>query len=136
MASSTQPVVAVVNTSVEILELLLGVLADEGYAAVPAFTFEFKRGERDFRAFVAEHRPSAVLWDIAIPYVENWEYFQHEVLGSDALPERCFICSTVNRTALEMLVGPTSTIELVGRPFDLQVIVDAVQRVVADRTEG
>jgi hypothetical protein len=114
----TQPVVAVINTSVEIVELLQETLTDEGYTVVPAFTFEFKRGERDFRAFVS------------IPYVENWEYFRDNILELGILPKRCFICSTVNKTALEVLVGPTSTLELIGRPFDLEVIVDKVRRAI------
>jgi hypothetical protein len=132
MAQSSQPVVAVINTSTEIIKLLSEVLADEGFAVVSAYTFEFKRGELDFRAFVAKYRPQAILWDIAIPYVENWEYLSKDVLDLGIVPERCFICSCVNKTALEMLVGPTPTIELIGRPFDLQVIIDAVRRVVED----
>jgi hypothetical protein len=37
---------------------------------------------------------------------------------------------------LEILVGPTAAYELIGRPLDMQAIVDAVKRVVgiADKT--
>jgi hypothetical protein len=125
---ATPPVVAVINTSTEIVDLLCEVLAEEGFAPVSALTLEFKRGERDLRTFVAEHRPQVILWDIAIPYVENWEYFRDHALSLGLLPERCFVCSTVNKTALDMLVGPTPAIELIGRPFDLDVITDAVRR--------
>lgn len=134
MGRAKPAVVGVVNTNLEVVELLRDVLSDEGYAVVTAYTIEFKRGDRDFRAFVAEHRPQAVLWDIAIPYVENWKFFSEHVLGLGVLPERCFVCSTVNRAALEGLVGPTSALELVGRPFDLHEIVDAVRRAVAHPT--
>jgi DNA-binding response OmpR family regulator len=130
MEQASRPVVAVINTSAEILELLQEFLSDEGYDVVPAYTVDFKRGERDFHTFVAEYRPQAVLWDISIPYMENWAYFRDTILGSGVLPERCFVCSTVNRTVLEMLVGPTSTIELIGRPFDLDVIGKRIRRIV------
>jgi hypothetical protein len=128
MPPEGQPVVAVINTSVETGDILQEVLADEDFATAVAFAYEFKRGERDLYAFFAEHRPSVVIWDIALPYVENWHYFRDHVLSLGLLPERCFVCTTMNKSILDVLVGPTPTFELIGRPADLEVIVDAVRR--------
>jgi hypothetical protein len=123
-----QPCVAIINTSEETTRLLQDLMIDEGFAIVIAYVPEFKRGERDIAAFFQEHRPQAVLYDIAIPYVENWTFFQERVLGCDLLPASRFVLTTTNRTVLEMLVGPTNVIEMIGRPFDLDVIVQAVHR--------
>jgi hypothetical protein len=89
--ASGQPVVALINTAHESIELLQEVMAEAGFATVAAFVVEFKRGERDLRAFFAEHRPQAVIYDIAIPYVENWHFFREQILGLGFLPQNRFI---------------------------------------------
>jgi hypothetical protein len=134
-AQRSRPLVAIINTALESIELLEELLADEDMDTVSAYVFEFKRGERDLRAFFEEHRPDVVVFDIAIPYVENWRYFQDHVLKLNVLPEQCFVLTTTNRTVLEMLVGPTSVCELVGRPYDLDAIVTAIKHVMAAGAE-
>jgi DNA-binding NtrC family response regulator len=125
-----RPVVAIVNTSRESIEQLEKVFAEQGFACVSEYCVAFKRGEQDLEAFFQKHRPQAVIWDIALPYVQNWQFFQAEVLTRQFLPKHCFIVTTANRTVLEILVGPTAAYELIGRPLDMQAIVDAVKRVV------
>jgi hypothetical protein len=44
------------------------------------------------------------------------------------------VLTTTNRTVLELLVGPTNSIELIGRPFDLETIVQGVKRALASNT--
>ncbi len=56
-----------------------------------------------------------------------WAYFQ-EVQASDALRDRRLILTTTNKRALEQLVGPTPTHELVGTPFDMEALLAAVRR--------
>jgi DNA-binding NtrC family response regulator len=129
-----QPHVAIINTSEETTRLLEDLMCDEGFTTITAYIPEFKRGERDIQAFFQEHRPQAVLYDIAIPYVENWTFFREQILTHASLPESSFVLTTTNRTALELLVGPTNSIELIGRPFDLETIVQAVKRAMASNT--
>ena len=71
---SSGPVVAVVNTSDEVIEMLTLVLEEEGFSVVGerTRTVNFKREEQDLRAFLADHQPRVVVWDIAPPYEENW----------------------------------------------------------------
>jgi len=127
----SRPLVTIINTALESIELLEELLADEDIDTLSEYVHKFKRGKRDLRAFFEEHQPNAVVFDIAIPYVENWRYFQDQVLGLHLMPEQCFVLTTTNRTALEMLVGPTSVCEMVGRPFDLNTILDAIKRAIA-----
>jgi DNA-binding NtrC family response regulator len=128
---NARPRVAIINTSVETIQLLQDLMADEGVATVAAYVTEFKRGERDIQTFFQEHQPHAVLYDIAIPYIENWTFFTQQILARNLLPASCFVVTTTNRAVLEMLVGPTTAIEMIGRPFGLDVIVQAVHRALS-----
>lgn len=131
----SRPLVAIINTALESIELLEAVLADEGMDSVSAYNYEFKRGDRDLEAFFGEHQPDAVIYDIGIPYLENWKYFREQVLAPQYLPEQRFVITTTNRTVLEMLVGPTAACELVGRPYDLDTIADSVKHAINTRSE-
>src|SRR5690348_5975989 len=75
----TRPVVAVVNTSQEATDLLYTTLTNAGFTVVTAFTTEFKSGTRDFKMFVEIYRPRAIVYDIAIPYVMNWRFFEQSI---------------------------------------------------------
>ena len=71
--------------------------------------------------------------DIAIPYEENWRFLQL-LMSSESMNGRKVVITTTNKRALEQLIGQkTEAHELVGKPYDLQAIVDAVQR-AAGRT--
>jgi CheY-like chemotaxis protein len=127
MESQEAPLVAVVNTSEELADVLASVLEDEGFRTTIAYIVDFKRGRRDLAAFLAEHDPQVLLWDLAIPYEENWAYLQG-VLRSPPALGRQVILTTTNKAALERLVGPTEALEVIGRPFDLDELVAAVRR--------
>jgi DNA-binding response OmpR family regulator len=123
----TPPRVAVVNTSEEVANLLQAVLQMEGYSTARAFTLDFKTATADLNEWLADFEPKVVVWDIAIPYEENWEFFCR-VSASDAAAGITFVVTTTNKQALDSLVGPTPTFEIIGKPFDLQAVIDAVRR--------
>ena len=125
------PTVAVVDTSEEVADLLCQVVEEEGWRAVHAYTTDLKRGREDLAAFLAEHRPAAVIWDIALPYDENWAFFQ-SVRDADAGRGCRFVLTTTNKRALEALVGPTPAHELIGKPYDLDVLVAALRRALGE----
>ena len=125
------PVLALVNTSEEITRLLEAVFQMEGFRVVSGYTVDIKRGTLDFEQFVRTHQPDAVIWDIAIPYEENWSFFK-EVEATPA-GQRCrFILTTTNQRALHELVGEVAVREIIGKPWDLDELVGVVRRVIGD----
>lgn len=122
--------VAIVNSSEEIAGLLQAVLQMEGFSTHAAFTLDFKAKGADFQGLVDEFKPHVVVWDIAIPYEENWEFF-NRISQAPEFAGIGFVVTTTNKTALEALVGPTPTCEIVGKPFDLQQVLDAIRRTLA-----
>lgn len=122
-------VVAIVNTSEELSAMLAAVFRMEGFRTVVAYIPDLKRGQPSIEAFLAQNRPHVVVWDIAIPYEENWAFFQ-TVSQSEIGQRYRFVLTTTNKAALERLVGETPAHELVGKPFDIDEIVAAVRRAV------
>jgi DNA-binding NtrC family response regulator len=125
--SESKPVLAVINTSEEICRLLYRAFTRKGFEVPITYVPDLKRGEPDIQTFLREHDPKVVLWDVAIPYQEYWQFLQ-SVTHSESAADRAFVLTTTNKGALDSLVGPTDTYEIIDRPFDLDIIVDAVRR--------
>jgi DNA-binding response OmpR family regulator len=117
--------VAVMNTSKEITQMLTEVLQEEGFTTSSIFTYHFKDHEKEFDKYVQENKPEVILYDIAIPYKENYFLFK-KLISRDSVKNIPFVLTTTNKEALEGFVGETETHELVGKPYDLQEIIDAI----------
>ncbi len=126
-AMPAAPVVAIVNTSEDIVVLLRELLAGDGFRPVAGFVPDFREGREDLDGFLREHDPAVIIWDIGFPYDRNWAYFQ-QASAREAARGRRFVLTTTNKRALDELVGPTNSFEIIGKPFDLDHIVQAVRQ--------
>ena len=119
--------VAVFNSSDDTLELLRYSLEQAGFATVAGHVPDIKRGRLDFIAFIEEHDPAALVYDISLPYAENWNFLK---LLRDAatMRGRPIVLTTTNKRALDELVGENEAIEIMGKPYEPQLIIDAVRK--------
>jgi CheY-like chemotaxis protein len=131
--SARDPVAAVINTSPDTVDMLGTVLRQAGFAVVSAYTHEIRDGDIDVHAFLAEHQPDVVVYDIAPPYNENWALFQR-LTATSALGGIPVVLTTTNRKHLEGLAGSSQHVyEVVGKPYDLLLIVQATKEALRSR---
>ena len=124
---SASPLVACVNSSEDIVELLATVLQEDGLRAVTHVS-PTKEGPQPEIDFLRNVRPQAVIFNVSLPYEASWQEF---LQVRAALPDCPFVVTTTNKRALDELVGPTNSIEIIGKPFDLDHIVAVVRRTLA-----
>lgn len=130
-----QNIIGILNSTEDVVDLLVEALEGEGYAARAAYIPDFKRGRGDPATWLGDLAPTAILYDIPPPYDENWTFYQRMRALPQAAPHR-FIITTTNARVLENLAGTTNAIEFVGRPFDLGEILDRVALVLSDLRLG
>lgn len=120
------PLVAVVNSSVDIVSLIQEVLVGEGYRVVTHASSSRLAGVAE-REFLLQHQPRAVVFAVSPPYERGWAIFR---MLEQEFPHFGWVVTTTNTRALEEWVGPTDAIELVGKPFDLDALIAAVHAAV------
>jgi len=88
-------VVAVINTSPDVVDMLRLTLEHAGIVVVSAMTWEVRDGEVDLERFMLQHRPKVVLYDVAPPYESNWLLFEH-IRAMPVMAGVHFVLTTTN----------------------------------------
>ena len=102
--------IAVLNTSKEITNVLAVVFREEGHETCESFTYLYRGDDKSFDKFIAECNPDVIIFDIAIPYEENYDLFK-KLSQRDCVKHTPFILTTTNKAVLEKLVelmGPST----------------------------
>ena len=130
---SKQNVVAIFNSSPDTVDMLREVLHHAGITAVSAFTFDIRDGQVDLEGFIRQHQPGAIVYDVAPPYEPNWQLYQH-LRSTPALAHCRFVVTSTNAEHVRALAGRDERIyEIVGKPYDLGEIVQAVKETLRAR---
>ena len=130
------PTIALFNGSEDTVEMLTVSLTERGYRAVSGMTDNVKSGTLDFIGFMSTHKPDAIIWDIAPPYDRNWNFFKM-VRELRPLEQYPIVLTTTHKKHLDDLAGQeTNAIEIIGKPYDMQMIVDAVVKGLGSRATG
>lgn len=131
---SNEPLVAVFNTSPDTVEMLRAILQHSGFLVASAFTYDIRDGRVDLQTFMRQNRAAVIVYDIAPPYEANWALFQH--VRADPALEHCrFVITSTNASEVQKLAGRDERIyEIVGKPYDLDLIVRAVKEAARARS--
>lgn len=126
-------VAAIINTSPDVVDMLRVVLEQAGIVVVSAFTHEIRDGHVDLERLLSQHKPNVIVYDIAPPYAANWQLYQH--LSESPSMQQCQVVLTSTNPArvTELSGGDRRVYEIVGKPFDLDVIVRAVKEAIRAR---
>jgi DNA-binding response OmpR family regulator len=134
--SRPPPVVALINASDDTVEMVKRMLDVKGICCLTSCHFaDLKKGFIDFGDFLIRNDPTVVIFDISPPYMENWKFFK-TMRDSREMRTRGIVLTTTNKMRLDEIVGDDSTaIEVVGKPYDLQQISDAIDNAMV-KTEA
>jgi CheY-like chemotaxis protein len=120
-----QPVVAVINTNPDLVEMLKARIESAGFVVLVMHIAEIRAG-LDLGAVVAQHDPKVIVYDIVAPFERNWRFLQH--LRETQFKDRQFVLTTPNGRGLARLVGKDETIyEILEDGPDVDAIVQAVR---------
>lgn len=125
--------VAVINSTSDIVDMLRIALEQAGMVVVTALTPEIREGAVDIEHLVSQHQPRVIVYDIAPPYEPNWHLFQH-IAAMPVMQGRQFVVTSTNPRHVEGFAGPQQHVyEIVGKPFDLGQVVQAVKEALRAR---
>ena len=120
-----QPVVAVVNTNPDVVELLKARIEAAGFVVLVLHIAEIRAG-LDVSTVLAQHDPQVIVYDVVPPYERNWRFLQH--MRETTFNGRRFVLTSPNEQALARLVGRDEKVyEILNDGGDIDLIVQAVR---------
>jgi DNA-binding NarL/FixJ family response regulator len=128
---TTQPVVAVVNTNPDLVELLKAEIEKAGFVVLVLHISDIRQG-LDVGSVLAQHDPQVIVYDVVFPYERNWRFLQH--LRETTFKGRRFVLTTPNEAGVRQLVGKDERVyEVLDDGGDTDSIVQAVREAARAR---
>lgn len=131
----SRPVVAVFNSNDDVVEMLRLALEQAGMVVVSGHIDAIRRGEQRLSDFVEEHDPAAILYDLVPPYDRSWRFLEHLRDTPSMRGRRFVITSTNEQRAKDVIGGAEHVYEVVGKPYDIDAIVKAVDAAARGKEE-
>jgi DNA-binding NarL/FixJ family response regulator len=105
-----------------------------GFLVVTGHITDMIRGSFDVQRFAAQHNPRVIVYDIAPPYERNWQFLEHLRHMPD-IAHRPFVLTSTNAARVRELAGARDEMihEILGKPYDIEEIVEAVKSAAAGR---
>lgn len=129
--SEGRPVVAILNNIEDLVRMFVEILRGAGYEVVSAMLADARRGKLDLVAFLKEHDPRVVIYDVSFPYAVNWTQLEG-LRDRGALAGRGVLVTTPNRRAMEDLLKVSDVLEIIGKPEDYSRLVEEVGKLVKE----
>ncbi len=128
---SRLPVVAVVNTNPDLIEMLKAKIEAAGFVVLVIHVADIRAG-LDIGSVLSQHDPKVIVYDVVLPYDRNWRFFEH--LRETVFQNRRFVLTTPNKAGLQRYVGRDEAIfEVLDDRDDLDMIVQAVREAARAR---
>jgi hypothetical protein len=127
------PVVAIINTSDDLVELLKVNIEATGYLVVTVHISEIRSAHFDVETWLKVNDPKVVVYDVAAPYDKSWRFLDH-LRSSPAFAGRHFVLTSPNVARVHQVVKTEETVyEVVGQAEDLERVVQAVKEATRAR---
>jgi hypothetical protein len=125
--SNASPMVAIFNSMDEILDMVRLAFEAQGFETATARLADIQSGALDLIAFVKEHKPIALVYDVPRPYEANCNFLRL-LRETDSLQHLVWVITTTNKEALELAVPKTNAVEIIlGKPHTVDEVITAVR---------
>ena len=126
------PVVALFNSSDDLIEMIRYMLERNGFLVASAHINDLRRGNLDLEAFVKQNQPVVVIYDLVPPFDRQWAFMDH-LRQNSALRGVPFVLTSTNPVLARELAGRDEPVlQVVGRPFEFEQLLAAVQHALAN----
>ena len=123
---TTKRNVAVFNSSQELIDALQAGLKAEGFSTCGAHVADIQSGALDLLAFVHQHKPELVVYDLPHPYEKHWNFLRL-LKDTQMFNRMTWVLVTTDKRALEAAVGASGVVEIIfGEPYGVKDVVTAV----------
>ena len=98
------PVVAVINSNDDVVEMLRLSFEQAGFVVVSAHVDAIKRGETSLTDFVKVHKPQVIVFDLVPPYDSSYRFVEH-LRETGILDGSRFVLTSTNPKRVQELAG-------------------------------